>query len=71
MSEEEAARSCRGTLSQLYLDVGIDDTLSSHQVKESDFGNVLEVASRSTRHINTNPGPVTDESLLKILSGSL
>ena len=71
MSEEKAAACCPEALAQLYRDVGIDDTLCSHRIMESEFENVLEVAGRSTLHITTNPGPVTEALLLKILSGSL
>ncbi len=65
-----AARSVDG-LRNLYRVLGFAETLKTHGVEAQLFPAVMESAAKSTRHISTNPRPVTDELLLDILGRSL
>lgn len=71
LKEGEAAALCAEALRKLYGKIEFSETLGTHGVEAASFAPVMESAAGSTRHIATNPRPVTDELLIEILAKSL
>jgi len=71
VSDAEAAAKCSQAFVKFWDDLGVCEKLTKYGLDRSGFDNVLDIASRSTNGIVTNPRKADREMLIEILEKAL